>query len=213
MLAPEGLVSLDTFSSCFKSGDFSALSGELGESLKGAIEEANALEKEVSGAQIGVIFDRAMYAYLLAACKKNSALKKMVREKIDMTNILSVLRSEDEAQAEKYYITGGKVSFEKLVSLLGDDVASDFSYAVSPDFFKAAISAKRKKLPMTEAEKLKDSCEYDYLNKNKYELKKSQPFLYYVFRRRLENENVRIIFVCLLSGMSEREIKARLRAI
>lgn len=61
--------------------------------------------------------------------------------------------------------------------------------------------------------KLRDSYETDFFAERKYELEKNQPFLYYVFRRRAESENVRIIFVCLLAGMRESEIKKRLRAL
>ena len=50
-----------------------------------------------------------------------------------------------------------------------------------------------------------------YFEKKKYELEKSEPFLYYIYRRKTESANVRIIFVCLLAGLSEQEIKARIR--
>jgi vacuolar-type H+-ATPase subunit C/Vma6 len=39
----------------------------------------------------------------------------------------------------------------------------------------------------------------------------NHPFLYYVFRKRAENADVRIIFVCLGAGMSQAEIKKRRR--
>ena len=64
---------------------------------------------------------------------------------------------------------------------------------------------------MTEAERGLDSLETRLLAEHRYELKKTQPFLYYVFRRRAENANLRIVFVCLLAGMEERQIKSRLR--
>ncbi|MDE7214482.1 MAG: hypothetical protein K2N68_01415, partial [Clostridia bacterium] len=66
-------------------------------------------------------------------------------------------------------------------------------------------------LPMTEAEKFLDGFELDFLAKKKYELKNTQPFLYYVFRRKAENANVRILTGGLLAGMDERGIKRRLR--
>ena len=48
-------------------------------------------------------------------------------------------------------------------------------------------------------------------SKKKYELDKDEPFVYYVYRRRIENANVRIVFACLLAGLNEQAIKARLR--
>jgi vacuolar-type H+-ATPase subunit C/Vma6 len=212
LLAPQGLISVDTLSTCFKNDNFSALTGALGEAIVAAIAQAKWLdEKNLTGAQVGVIFDGAMYSYLLKACRKNSALKKMICQKIDYTNILTAFRSESCEQAEKYYLYGGKLDKAKLNSLitLDDNARLEFY----PDFVKTCCEAKKKGLPYTLAEKMKDSLEFDYLDVNKYELKRAQPFLYYVFRRRLENENVRIIFVCLLSGMGEREIKSRLRGV
>ena len=57
-----------------------------------------------------------------------------------------------------------------------------------------------------------DGYDVQYFAKRKYELSRSEPFLYYVYRRKLENENVRIIFVCLLAGLSEQDVKKRLRS-
>ncbi|MDE6274801.1 MAG: V-type ATPase subunit, partial [Clostridiales bacterium] len=81
------------------------------------------------------------------------------------------------------------------------------------DFVKKCIADRSAGLPLTTAERICESYETEYFTAKKYELKKSQPFLYYVFRRRAENANVRILFVCLLAGMQEGEIKRRLRAI
>jgi hypothetical protein len=59
---------------------------------------------------------------------------------------------------------------------------------------------------------MRDSYAQDFLSANRFELKNSQPFLYYVFRRRAQNANVRIVFACLLSKLPEKQIKMRLRA-
>jgi V/A-type H+-transporting ATPase subunit C len=191
MLAPDGIIPAESLAAAIKSGDFSTLSqfGELGKAIENAVKDASAyLESgQTSGAEVGLFFERGMYAYLLRTCKKNKMLKKLVIQKIDMTNILTYLRAPD------------------------DNTLSEFGDADYKKFVKVCLAAKQKKLPFTEAERMRDNADFDFLNANKYELKKSQPFLYYVFRRKLENENVRIIFVCLLCGMGEKEIKVRLR--
>ena len=66
---------------------------------------------------------------------------------------------------------------------------------------------------MTQAEKIRDGYDLAQFEKRKYELEKSEPFLYYIYRRKIENENIRIVFVCLLAGLSENEIKRRLRGV
>jgi vacuolar-type H+-ATPase subunit C/Vma6 len=164
---------------------------------------------------VGSIFDKAAYSFLSKVCKHNKTLKKLISAKADMTNILTYLRSENEKQAEKFYVDGGKLDKAKLATLftLSDDSERVPEFYGYESFLKLCLAARKNKLPLTEAEKVKDSYECDYLSLNKYELKAGQPFLYYVFRRRAENENVRIVFVCLLGGMHEKDIKLRLRTI
>ena len=65
---------------------------------------------------------------------------------------------------------------------------------------------------MTEAEKFVGGYDVSYFSERKYALEKIEPFLYYVYRRRIENANVRIVFACLFAGLNEHEIKKRLRA-
>ena len=79
------------------------------------------------------------------------------------------------------------------------------------DFVKTCFADKTEGKPCAQAELMRDNLETDFLGAHKYELKKSQPFLYYVLRRRAENANLRIIFVCLMAGMDEGDIKSRLR--
>lgn len=216
LLAPEGRVSTELMLSCFKANDFTALAKRADAELLKAIQTAQAYLSEGgdSGSEVGAIFERAMYEHLSKSCKRNRLLKRLVGAKADMTNILTALRSSDPSTAKKYYVSGGKLS-EKQLSLLFDteNAETAFKNTEYGAFVKLCLTAKLGDLPMTAAERMRDSFDGDYLAANKYELKNSQPFLYYVFRRRAENNNVRIVFVCLLSGMQERDIKNRLRAV
>lgn len=213
MLAPEGLVSVAQMRTCFQTEDFSSLPAE----LRSAVQSARAYLAEGgdSGAEIGAMFERAQLAYLSGTCKRNRLLKKLISAKADLTDILAVMRSFDGEQAKKNCVGGGKLTGEQLSELTKGEESAVRAFGNTPyaDFVKLCFAAKTQNLPLTEAERLRDSYEIDYLAANKYELKANQPFLYYVFRRRAENENVRIVFVCLLGGMSEREIKNRLRGI
>lgn len=212
MLAPDGLIPVETMRACFRSEDFTPL----GDELKGAIDEAkNCLKTDGSGAKVGAIFDKALYKRLSKVCAKNRLLKKFVADKADMTNILVAMRSKEAKFAADYYVEGGKLSADMLSSVFnGEDAALKvFDKSGMESFLKICFEAKNQGLPMTAAERKLSSYETDFLAANKYDLKKNQPFLYYVFRRRAENENVRIIFVCLLNGMSEKQIKSRLRGV
>ena len=221
MLAPDGLFSVSEISACVKSGDFSPLGTELAEAMREAAgllnDERNAEARGgcASGAEIGGVFERALYKLLSAASAKNGTLKKLSAAKADMTNILTALRSSDPGYAGKMYVEGGKLKRSELDALFCAD-AEKAAHALDKtpyrEFLKKCLDAKNAGLPLTEAERIRDSYETDFFAAKKYELQKNQPFLYYVFRRRAENANVRIIFVCLLAGMREQDIKKRLRA-
>ena len=78
---------------------------------------------------------------------------------------------------------------------------------------KVCLQARGKGLPFTDAEKRLASFETEYFAARKYELKREEPFLYYVLRRRVENANVRTVFAGKLAGLREAEIKNRLRTL
>ena len=218
MLAPEGIYSIEEISACIK-GEETRLNGELKKALKEAKNlfvdsEGNALKAD--GAEVGRIFDIAEFEHLFKACSRNGFLKKLLIRRVDMTNILTALRAKTPEYAEVFYIGGGKLGKEKLNSIFSEnaDVAERAMDGTEYwEFYIKCLKQREAGLPLTEAEKLLADLECDSLEKRKYELKNSQPFLYYVFRRRAENANVRILFVCLLAGMKEGEIRRRLRAV
>lgn len=214
LLAPDGLVPATDLLQCIKENSLSSLN----EQLRQAVKECAELfaEDKASGAEIGIIFEKALFYHLSAVCSKNLLLKKLIAVKADMTNILTALRSDSEDYAKKCFVTGGKLNESKLLKLFEEDktkALSAFKGTPYYDFVKNCLDSKSAGLPLTQAEKISESYEAEYFNAKKYELKRSQPFLYYIFRRRAENANVRILFVCLLAGMREAEIKRRLRAV
>lgn len=222
LFAPDGIYTAAHIVSAVKNGVTSALNGELAEAIKNAAElfseneenSENETEKEVAGAEIGIIFDKALYSHLFKACRRNLFLKKCIAQKADMLNILTALRAQTPEYAEVNYVCGGNLKEKQLNSLFGENGAINenaLEGTSAEEFFRTCLKQKNAGLPMTEAERWLDSLETRLLAEHRYELKKTQPFLYYVFRRRAENANLRIVFVCLLAGMEERQIKSRLR--
>lgn len=217
MLAPEGLIPVAVIENCVAEENYAPLGKYLGEAVRQAAALlAQSEDGNVSGAQIGAAFERAQYEHLSRVCAKNGLLKKLLAAKADMTNILTALRSPSEDEAKKYYVSGGKIGFERLSALFDYSDPERAAHSLDKygygEFLKVCFSAKNEGRPLTEAERISDSYETLYFSDNRYELSGSQPFLYYVFRRRAENADARILFVCLLAGMDGREIKSRLRA-
>lgn len=215
LLAPDGLVPAERIASCIEAGDFSPLSGE----LKKALEEGKALldeNKEGAGVQLGVLFERALFAHLAASCTKNRSLKKLIALKADTENILSYLRAADREGAEAVFVTGGTLRKEKLAGLFSSDPEKGERTLNGTPYealAKLCFAAKRAKKPFSEAEKAADDLETDFYRHARYSKEGRDPFLLYVIRRRAENADVRIILVCLLAGMPAAEIKSRLRGI
>ncbi len=215
MLAPQGEISIELLSSCIAKEDFSALE-KINFELKEACEAGAALLKNdvVSGAEFGEIFEKAAYRYALRVCKLNPVVKKLLKAKADMTNILIAFRIQEKEKLAEKYLPGGTLGEEILSKLFdGKEKAEEaFKGTAYYEFVKTCFNAQQKGLPLSEAEKIRDGYETQYFYNRRYELKKNQPFLYYVLRRRTENANVRIVFACLLAGMKEADVKRRLRA-
>lgn len=213
MLAPEGEVSIELLKECVKDKSYYRLEQE----LKDAAEKAEAALNEFSsGADIGIIFDRALFAYLLKKCTKNRTLKKLLSDKADMTNIITAMRSADGSFFEKSYLSGGNIplsEFKKLFSSHTLNSCDNFNAGEFNEFYLNCLEAKQEFRPLTAAERMCDSYDFEYFFKRRYDLQKDEPFLFYVFRKQAEIADVRIVFVCLMAEMPSEEIKKRLRGV
>ncbi len=217
MFAPDGIYAVELLKSCFENGDFTPLNPCLAEAMQKGLEAVSGEEeKSVAGAEIGIIFERALYAHLSAVCRKNGFLKKMIAQKADMTNIMTALRSQTPEYAANNYVSGGKLSEGTLLKIFDenpDNAERALDGTEYKEFYRLCFAAKRASLPMTEGERIADSVETLTLQKNRFELKRSQPFLYYVLRRKAQNADVRILIGGLLAGADEKEIQKRLRSV
>lgn len=207
MLAPEGQIAVADIVAAIKGGDYTALGKELGGAVREVLEN-----EDITGAEIGAVFDVALYKRLSAACGSNGILKKLLAGKADRLNILTAMRSGEREYAEKLYVGGGKLKKQELDRLFeGDPSAMDGT--PYKEFYALCLAAKEKGLPFTVAERALESFEAEYFREKRYELEGRKPFLYYVFRRRAEIGNVRIILVCLNAGLDEQSVRRRLRAV
>ncbi len=214
LLAPEGLIPVSVIASCISDGNYAPLGKILSKAVEEAVKLFTESETAVSGAVIGNIFEKAKFIHLKQACFKHPILKKLLTIKADTANILTALRSGSIESAENNFADCGKLSKEQLKKLFYDDkekALHSFDGTGYEKFVKKCFEASAMGMPLTEAERFSESFETEYFSGKRHELKANQPFLYYVFRRRAENANVRILFVCLLAGMSGNEIKRRLR--
>ncbi len=189
------------------------------EALKERVETDPAFPWEewehATGAEIGAAFDRALYDRLFAVCGRSRILRTLLRGKVDRINLLTALRSGTRELFEAAFLAGGTLKKETLCLIFGDEAAAAAALQGTPyaDFFASCMSARERGKPFTEAENMLASFEAEYFRGKRFELEGKEPFLYYVFRRRAEIANVRIILVCLRAGVPGGEIKKRLRAV
>jgi len=208
MLAPEGLIPIDELKSRIESGEWSKEQTDLAAAVNVAKER---LEGGCTGAELGNIFNRATFNHLTNVCKTGLTLKRLIAQRADASNILAAFRGGIEA-AHGEFVQGGKLTEIQIAAFLDEETGEAAAKGTAyEELVKACIQAKSEGKPLTEAEKIKDSMEMHYFYKKRFTLKAKEPFLYYVFCRKAEIENVRIVFVCLLAGMSEADIKKRLR--
>ncbi len=211
MLAPDGLIAVSDMRAAIEGADCSAFPEELKSAIKEALAYLSPDGEQKEGARLGIIFERALYMHLKRVCAANPTLRKLVAIKADLTNIITSVRSRNVEEAEAQWVEGGTLKPAELAPLFKEDYKSAFISSPYSAFIDGIKSVKGAKSAMTAAENYRDSYDLIYLAKNKYELQGAQSFLYYIFRRRAENANVRIIFACLLNGVKDRDIKARLR--
>ena len=211
LLAPEGLVAIADISAAISKKDYALLEGEIAEAVREAMEN-----EDLTGAEIGAIFDVALYKHLHKLCKWRKTLKKLLAGRADRLNILTALRAERREFAEKLFVGGGTLGKKEFDLVFSEDreiSAKALDKTAYKQFYALCLAAKEKRLPFTEAERALESFEAEHFAEKKYELEGREPFLYYIFRRRAEIQNVRIILVCLNAGLSAQDIKKRLRAV
>ena len=222
MLADEGILPLSRISESFLKNDFSSLPAY----LQSALDNAREICKNGvagKGAEVGAAFEKALFSRLADICKKNGALKQMLAEKADFTNLVTALRAKNFKEAKAQFVCGGTLRAEEYAFCFaqnadrakGSAAGSSGSGRAGERLREIVSLYERAKTTgsYAEAEKRLAQTELNFFERKKYELTGSEPFMYYVLRRKAECANVRIVMVCLNAGMAQSEIKKRLRGV
>lgn len=223
MLAEEGILPLSRISESFLKNDFSLLPAY----LQSALDKAREICKNGvagKGAEVGAAFEKALFSHLAAICKRNGALKQLLAEKADLTNLVTALRARNFKEAKAQFVSGGTLRAEDYAFCFAQNAEQAKGTARitggnsgrAEERLREIVSLyERAKTTgsYAEAEKRLAQTELNFFERKKYELTGSEPFLYYVLRRKAECANVRIAMVCLNAGMKESEIKKRLRGV
>lgn len=210
MTRTDGLYSKDEM----KEKIFADEYGEFPKELQAALLEADGLfvEKKATGANIDGVFKKALYKRLYAISLKDADLKNLYRIKADFINVsLSLRKNFDDVKDD--LLVGGSLSEDVLKSVSEGTVKPELlrKNKEEADVLSYAFKEKEENGALSGFEKRSDDKIMEYLLKKKYSSEKIYPFMLYCYYKKREIENVRIIMVGLINGLSESEIKGRLR--
>ena len=212
MLGAEGVFSIDYL----KDKIFADEYRDFPKWLKNALIEGDAkfVSGNTSGAEINLIFKKALYQALLEECKKDKTLFEIFRAKIDFINISVALRLRNYQLAKESFLEGGLINISDLKMLCEENLDSlkqKCIFLEHKDFILSAINQKSQSTPLSDFEKEVDGFELSILKKNRYNTGGLYPFMLYCQYKLAEINNVRIILVGLQNGIEKDQIKRRLR--
>ena len=209
-----GLYDVDTMKECIMTDNYSRFDKIFADALIKVDEMF--VSGNYNGMKINSVFERSKFSqmcYYLSK-SKNKVLKDIFRVKVDLANISISLRARDYNLVKDDFIDGGTLSERDLKSLCEDSFASlkeKFAHYSQKILILSAIDSAEKGKPLSDFEQKADDYALQYLSKYKYSFDGIFPFLLYVYYKKAELNNVRIILVGLLNGVSAGEIKKRLR--
>lgn len=179
--------------------------------LKSAAETSAALfsDGKANGLEIDCIFKRELYAYMKRRAE-GKKLKEILSASADAANVSSALRSREASLAEKMFVTGGKLPLSQIIALC-DASYQDIKDGDYPPEIKEAAAAAEREEPLSSFERSRDDFPLLLLYKTRYDMAGAEPFLTYVYRRRAEIRNARLITVSLAAGLLPSAIKNKIR--
>ena len=195
--------------------------------LAKAVSECAEMHKNgtANGFKVDCAFKRQLFFYLKENAK-GSALKKILEDRADGANVSSALRCSGEDALKEAFVTGGKIPFEKLceMRLASDeenfkrclsDNKRQFSTGVRTieERAETAFNEKIAGQPLRAFERQTDDYPAELLALTRHELKGAEPLIGYVYARRAEIKNARIVMVCLNAGLDSKQIRERLRKV
>lgn len=212
MRAPDGFYPADAMREKIMTDDYRMFSDTMAKTLIKADEKF--VSGKYDGLAIGGIFERGKYEEMKGLVRKNKILSDIFKVKVDTANVTSCLRGRDYSLLKNYLFDGGTLTERELKSLCEDafdTLREKFSSHARKDFILSAIEDAEKGKPLSSFEKKADDYALSSLLKYKYGFEGVAPFILYVYYKRAELFNVRLILVSLSAKVSADDIKKRLR--
>ncbi|MCI8760151.1 MAG: V-type ATPase subunit [Clostridia bacterium] len=185
----------------------------LDKKMKQAIQEAIELyEKTKMPFIIDAILDKACFGKIktLANHLNNEFIKKYIEKLIDITNIKTFFRIRkiyyDKFLFEASYIEGGKITLHTFMENFEEEEQSlKYKFIGFSDTIGQAVENYES------LDKFCDNYIMSYMKDAKLKSLTIEPILAFIYAKRTEFKNIRIILTGKLNNISAQKIKERLR--
>ena len=185
-----------------------------------ADEAMRAFAKTKNPQQIDLLLDRACYADMLAAARNSRVAfaERLVREKIDLTNLQIIVRilrmksgESGRTLLREALLSGGAFSQDFLLSLFeaGEDVLWDRVYYTEYGKLSEAVAATDRSL--TAVERSADNFLMEHIREAKYVSYGAEVLIAFLQAHEYEVRNLRIILAGKAAGLSAETIRERIR--
>lgn len=208
-LLNSGTYSTEKISSIMENKEYDRLD----RNMKQAIQEAVELyEKTKMPFIIDAILDKACYGKLktLASNLKNEFIVTYIEKLIDITNIKTFFRVrkiyKDLSLFEISYIEGGKITLHTFIENFEEEEQSlKYKFIGFSDTIGQAVDNYES------LDKFCDNYIMNYMRDAKLKSLTIEPILAFIYAKRTEFKNIRIILTGKLNNISAEKIKERLR--
>lgn len=185
----------------------------LDNSMKQAIiNTVDLYEKTKQPYIIDAILDKECFSNMKKLAQKlnNEFIIKYIEKLIDITNIKTFFRIrkiyKDKYILEVSYIEGGKISLNTFIENLEEDEQNlKYKFIGFSDTIEQAI------YNYNSLDKFCDNYIMNYMKEAKLKSLTIEPILAYIYAKKTEFKNIRIIFTGKLNHISTEKIKERLR--
>ncbi|MCI8589642.1 MAG: V-type ATPase subunit [Clostridiales bacterium] len=211
-----GTVSVACLQELWQNQDFTPFPLHMAEAIQAAID-AYARTKDPQ--LIDIVLDQACYQDMLAKAENAQIpfLVDAIKTKIDLTNLLTVLRllrmkneQINAAYVKEHLLVGGMLSKEQLVLLFDGGKEALFGFLAIGEY--PILSQINQEASLAVFERAVDDEYMRYIRDHTKYVAFGAPVLYaYLVARETEAKNFRILIASVKNGISPAEIKERLR--
>lgn len=215
---PEGKLSLVEIKENIMLGQYKSFDDD----IRKALEQIDLYfqDNKKNGQYIDVVLDKLMYKKIIDNLTKggDKLLKNYYTDKIDFINFSTFLRSRvadlKVREFENLFISGGSIELDDFVSkydLTNELLIDYFKYKKNGKVFENAIIELSKKKKLASFEKEVDDILLGKLKENRNDIFSISPIASFYKMKMLEIRMVRLILVCIKTGLERNYIKERMR--